>query len=168
MGLSIARATDIPSTGGGGPDSPQLYLCRGVSVFRLPTVARMVFESFAHVPVTEELLRHVWEGEPNGRQGGHRSGLGREGKTEFPEDWTLELVQLGIELTLAQPQWVKRAEHKITMLRQFAQVLIAVELKTKANELYFFTAYPMNGVGVYRNQRGIKVLLPLELPKWES
>ena len=128
----------------------------------------MVFESFAHVPVTEELLQHVWEGEPNGRQGGHRFGLGREGKTEFPQDWTPELVRLGIELTLAQPQWVKRAEHKITIVRQFAQVLIAVELRSQAKELYLFTAYPMSGMGVYRNQRGIRVLIPLELPKWES
>ena len=128
----------------------------------------MAFESFSHVPVTEELLRHGWEGEPNGHQGGHRYGLGREGKTEFPEHWNLELVQLGIEITLAQPQWVKSAEHKITMFRQFAQVLIAVELRTKEKEHFFVTAYPMNGVGVYRNQLGIKVLLPLELPKWES
>ncbi|MEY4997307.1 MAG: hypothetical protein RLY59_711, partial [Actinomycetota bacterium] len=32
----------------------------------------MVFESFAHVPVTEELLRHVWEGEADPSKGGHR------------------------------------------------------------------------------------------------
>lgn len=151
-----------------GADSPQLFICRGVSGYRLPTVARMLFESFAHVPVTEELLRHVWEGEQNGNQGGHRYGLGRDGKTEFPEDWTLELVQLGIELTLAQPQWVKAVEHKITMVRQFAQVLVVVVVQTNAEGPYIFTAYPMNGAGVYRNQRGIKVLLPLELPKWES
>ncbi|AXE53954.1 hypothetical protein AURUGA1_00242 [Aurantimicrobium sp. MWH-Uga1] len=46
--------------------------------------------------------------------------------------------------------------------------MIAVELKSQAKELYLFTAYPMNGVGVYRNQRGIRVLVPLELPKWEA
>ena len=46
--------------------------------------AAMFFESFAYIPVTEDLLRHVWEGEVDTNTGGHRFGLGREGKTEFP------------------------------------------------------------------------------------
>jgi hypothetical protein len=128
----------------------------------------MPFESFSHVPVTEELLQHVWEGEVEANTGGHRFGLGREGKTEFPQHWTLHMVRQSIEVSLFQPQWLQFLGLKTLLFREVTQVLVAIELRRNRKGLYLFTAYPLCGVGVYRNQQGLKVSLPLELPKWES
>ena len=128
----------------------------------------MTFESFAHVPVTEELLRHVWEGESDGRQGGHRYGLGREGKTEFPENWDLVMVRTAISLTLTSPQSVKIRGRYIHLLRQVAEVIVAVTLITNKTNIDVFTAFPVCGVNVFRNDRGLKTFLPLELSVLES
>jgi hypothetical protein len=128
----------------------------------------MPFESFTFVPVTDELLRHVWEGEVDLGKGGHRCGLGREGKTEFPRHWTLYILREAVELTLSSPQWVHNVGFKTVLLREVAQVILVIELRKNRGGHYIYTAYPLCGVGVYRNQRGIKVLLPLVLPNWES
>jgi hypothetical protein len=65
----------------------------------------MSFESFAHVALPESVIEHIWNGESeDSRRGGHRFGLGREGKTEFPEDWSLEMVYSAVRLTLDHPQ----------------------------------------------------------------
>lgn len=128
----------------------------------------MEFESFAHVLVTEELIRHVWGGEVETNTGGHRFGLGREGKTEFPQQWTLHMVRQSIEVSLAQPQWLQYLGLKTFLFREVSQVVVVIELRRNRKGHYLFTAYPLCGVGVYRNQRGLKVPLPLVLPNWES
>lgn len=128
----------------------------------------MYFESFAHIPITKDLLRHVWEGEDDTNTGGHRFGLGREGKTEFPQQWSLNMVQHSIELSLTRPQWLQYLGQKTFLFREVSQVLVVLELRRNSKGEYLFTAYPLCGVGVYRNQRGLKVSLPLVLPNWES
>lgn len=100
----------------------------------------MVFESFAHVPITQELLRHVWEGESNGRQGGHRSGLGREGKTEFPEEWDLVMVELAITAVLVQPHSIRVRGPEIICFRLVGDVMIKVILRSNSTGLYVFSA----------------------------
>ncbi|AWR20898.1 hypothetical protein AURMO_00279 [Aurantimicrobium photophilum] len=127
----------------------------------LSNLARMVFESFAHVPVTEELLRHVWEGEPNGHQGGHRSGLGREGKTEFPAHWTPDIVENAIRTILEKPQFVGHYGNDIVLGSNFRGIMVVVKLKMRRNHLFIDSAFPDSGPGVVRNDRGVPREIPL-------
>ena len=128
----------------------------------------MVFESFAHVPVTEELLRHVWEGEADPAKGGHRFGLGRELKTEFPEDWDLARVELAINLVLSQPQSIRRRGTKVTCLKQVGMVIVGVYLVERPSGVTLVTAYPDCGDGVYLNVKGKPVSQPLDISRLES
>ena len=128
----------------------------------------MAFESFAHVPVTEELLRHVWGGEPNGHQGGHRYGLGREGKTEFPEEWTLVTVTEAILATLAHPQSIHVYEERTFLLREVKQVILQIEMRKLAGGFTIKSVFPVCGEGVFRNQKGRRQFLPLDISVMES
>ena len=128
----------------------------------------MDFKSFAHVLVTEELLRHVWDGEPNGLQGGHRFGLGREGKTEFPEEWDLTMVENAIRLTLNSPQAVREHSSLIFCDRVVGLVLLRVRLNLNRKEIFIHSAYPLCGEGVYRNVSGLRQPLPLDFSRLET
>ena len=128
----------------------------------------MAFESFAHVPVTEVLLRHVWEGEPNGHQGGHRYGLGREGKTEFPESWDLARVEHAIHLTISHPQAVRFKSPFIYCDRVVSSVLLRVRLKNQGSSLFIETAYPICGDDVCRIVAGLRQSLPLDFSRLET
>ena len=128
----------------------------------------MVFESFAHVPITEELLRHVWEGEPNGRQGGHRFGLGRLFKTEFPESWGQEDVRCAIQLTIAQPHFINWQSRFILCDREIDNVLVRVVIADFISHQQIHSAYPVCGEGVIRNDRNGKVNLPLDFYIWKE
>ncbi|BAU99674.1 EndoU domain-containing protein [Aurantimicrobium minutum] len=128
----------------------------------------MVFESFAHVPVTEELLRHVWEGEEDPSQGGHRYGLGREGKTEFPPWWDLAMVQMSIESVLNLPQLVVHMGNDILLAREVGKVIVIVKLKRLGNRVKISTAFPDSGTGVVRTSRGLRKEIPLNNYRWEA
>ena len=130
--------------------------------------AAMTFETFQHVPITEELLRHVWEGETDLTKGGHRFGLGREGKTEFPEHWDVVILRLAINLTLASPQAIRVKSPYIYCDRVVANVLMRVRLIASGNEHRAVSAYPICGDGVARNQAGKRVLLPLDFFRLET
>ena len=122
----------------------------------------MVFESFAHVPVTEELLRHVWEGEEDVHLGGHRFGLGRIGKTEFPETWTREDVFFALVETLAKPQLIIGCGSPYICDRAVNRVVIRMVLKQSSEGLRIHAAYPLFGDGVFRNDPNRKLALPLD------
>ena len=128
----------------------------------------MVFESFAHVPVTEEFLRHVWEGEQDQTKGGHRFGLGRERKTEFPEDWDLSMVRMAIENALSSPQLISGRKSNTVCLKQIGNIIVLVKLVTTSKGMRISTSYPVCGDGVFRNVRGLKVSLPLDLSVLEA
>ena len=128
----------------------------------------MVFESFAHVPITEELLQHVWEGEEDRSKGGHRFGLGRLFKTEFPQEWTLENVRSAVRLTLDKPQSVNRQSRFILCDREVNNVIVRVVIASYPSGLHIHSVYPVCGVGVFRNDRAGKALLPLDFYIWEE
>lgn len=128
----------------------------------------MVFESFAHVPVTEELLRHVWEGEEDRTKGGHRFGLGRLFKTEFPQEWTLEHIRAAIHLTLSQPQFVTRQSRFILCDREIENVIVRVVVAGFTSRQQIHSVYPVCGAGVFRNDRAGRVSLPLDIYIWEE
>lgn len=130
--------------------------------------AVMSFESFAHVPITKELLRHVWEGEVDPTQGGHRYGLGREGKTEFPEHWDIDVLRQSIRLTLDKPQAIRVKSPYIYCDRVVAQVLIRVRLFRAQTTVKILASYPICGEGVVRNQSGRRINLSLDLSRLET
>lgn len=123
----------------------------------------MQFESFAHVPLTDEVLAHIWEGEPGDlNQGGHRFGLGREGKTEFPESWALEMVERAVRLTLDQPQSIHFSGQFIFLRRLVNLVIIEVRVIHRGSSYSVISAYPISGEGIARNVRGLRVVLPID------
>lgn len=128
----------------------------------------MVFESFAHVPVTKELLRHVWEGETDPAKGGHRSGLRREGKTEFPPHWTLANVESAIRTVLEKPQFVGHFGNDIVLGRQVKGIIVLVKIKVRKGQMFIETAFPDSGPGVVRIERGIPKEIPLNIYTLEA
>lgn len=128
----------------------------------------MSFESYAHVEITEELLRHVWEGERDFNKGGHRFGLGREGKTEFPEHWDVSMVEYSIRSTLDKPQFIGIRFPIIRLRKQIGEVIVEVKLRIYQQALSVETAYPINGSGVFRNQSGLRSQLPLNIHSLEA
>ena len=158
----------FPPQPGLGKERPQLHSWLEGSGYCLPTVARMVFESFAHVPVTEELLRHVWEGEDDPAKGGHRFGLGREGKTEFPQEWDLAIVKLAIVAVLEKPQFVGHRGSSVILKKQVGEVIVEVKLRIIGSTHEIEHAYPINGAGVFRNQSGLRKYLPLTIQSLEA
>lgn len=128
----------------------------------------MVFESFAHVPVTEELLRHVWEGEENFSKGGHKFGLGRLFKTEFPESWSQEDVRYAIQQTLFQPHFISRQSRFILCDREIDNVIVRVVIADFISHQLIHSVYPVCGEGVIRNDRNGRVNLPLDFTIWKE
>ena len=59
--------------------------------------------------ITSERTTHILDGDPDGT-GGHRSGTGRPGKTEFPEGWNDEVVLDNITKVVKDPnsQWTQQ------------------------------------------------------------
>jgi hypothetical protein len=128
----------------------------------------MVFESFAHVLVTEELLQHVWEGEADPAKGGHRFGLGREGKTEFPEHWEQSMVEIAILNVLNKPEFVGHRGSAVILKKQVGDVILEVKLRFNGSTHEVEYAYPKNGTGVFRNQSGLRKYLPLTIQSLEA
>ena len=128
----------------------------------------MAFESFEHVSVTEELLWHVWEGEDDRSKGGHRFGLGRLFKTEFPQRWSFEYLSAAVHQTLSHPQFVNRQGRYTVCDREIDGVIVRVVLAELPSHLRIHAVYPVCGVGVFRNDRTGRVPLPLDLYFWEQ
>ena len=128
----------------------------------------MSFESFGHVAVSEEFLLHVWEGEADPSKGGHRYGLGREGKTEFPKEWDLSIVEHAIVAVLNKPQFVGLRGTSVILKKQVGEVIVEVKLRTIGSAHHIEYAYPVNGTGVFRNQTGLRKYLPLNIQSLEA
>lgn len=127
----------------------------------------MTFDSFAQVPITDQFLRHVWVGELDESKGGHRFGLGREGKSEFPEHWDEFMLKQALELVLSNPQSVRFRPGFYTIARLVGDVIIEVKLNA-VSELKLVSAYPVCGTGVYWNVRGLRIPVPLDISVLES
>lgn len=127
----------------------------------------MPFESCADVPVPREFLDHVWEEEDLVR-GGHRSGIRRFTKTEFPQNWSFLDMENAIKKTLALPQYVRVTSSSIICDREICRVIVRVILWKRSSGLKLHAAYPVCGDGVVRNEPQGSVLLPLDLYRWEA
>lgn len=110
-------------------------------------------------------MNHVMDGEPNNpRQGGHRFGTGRPGKTEFPKLWTDSKAAAAIRETLANPEVTIHRGDRTDHLREVDGVIVRVSTYFTNGTRKFRTAYPVNGNGVVENPRdgSLAVAKPLD------
>lgn len=61
---------------------PDVYGFKGARAGDVPFDARKPME------LTQKDIRHIWEGETSPKKGGHKPGLGRLGKTEYPQGYS--------------------------------------------------------------------------------
>ena len=102
------------------------------------------------VRVPEDRARHILDGDRSG--GGHRSGTGKPGKTEFPPGWSDAAIVAAIE-TVAGTGTVKEPAHRRGEL-VISGVVDGVTLEAVVKENgEIRTAYPVSGPGVVRNPR---------------
>jgi Bacterial EndoU nuclease len=59
------------------------------------------------VQVTADRARHVLDGSPGSDGGGHRHGTGRPAKTEFPKDWSDDVIVSVVEDVGRRPDHVE-------------------------------------------------------------
>ena len=103
---------------------------------------------------------HILFGDDKG--GGHLSGQGVEGKTEFPEYWTISRIESAIIMAQLQishrgglPQSGPNDEFVDGLM------LRMVFTRDQHGDLELKTAYPLRGNGVFRNVDGRSISMPL-------
>jgi hypothetical protein len=112
-----------------------------------------------HYPSAETWL-HILFGDDNG--GGHLAGQGIEGKTEFPEYWTLSRIESAILDIQKQALSIDIEKHTVFLDGLVDGVLLRVVFTLDGEgERAVKTAYPLRGNGVFKNINGVRVSLPL-------
>lgn len=104
--------------------------------------------SIDSVSIPEDRARHILDGE--GRSGGHRSGTGIPGKTEFPATWSDEDILEAIR-QVAGAGIVDRPAHRdgdLVIIGEVNGVTIEVVVQPNGEVR---TGYPLSGPGVRRN-----------------
>jgi hypothetical protein len=104
--------------------------------------------SIDSVSIPEDRARHILDGE--GRSGGHRSGTGIPGKTEFPATWSDEEILEAIR-QVAGAGVVDRPAHRngdLVIVGEVNGVTIEVVVQPNGEVR---TGYPLSGPGVRRN-----------------
>ncbi|MGO4204010.1 hypothetical protein AB4Z09_20090 [Rhodococcus sp. TAF43] len=85
--------------------------------------------------------------------GGHGSGVGLPGKTEFPATWSRETVMARIESTTVEPQSRTVIGWTVFDEREFDGVWVCVVWRRRPDEEpRVVTAYPLSGDGVVFNE----------------
>lgn len=102
------------------------------------------------VSVPENRARHILDGDDGG--GGHRSGTGRPGKTEFPATWSgdriLDAVREVAGTGIADRP--ARRPGELVIVGEVEGVTIEVVVRPTGEVR---TAYSVRGTGVVRNPR---------------
>ena len=105
------------------------------------------------IHVSPERTTHILDGEPGGG-GGHRHGVGKPGKTEFPASWDDEKVMGHVLVVVRRPDSAPVLEHRnnrwiCTGTRDDVEVTAIV---LRSGEIW--TAWPEEGgPGVRRNPK---------------
>jgi hypothetical protein len=101
--------------------------------------------------VTEDREKHILDGDDYG--GGHRSGTGKPGKSEFPASWSDEKILSSLLDVASRPD--QPPEHQIRKDRWLAQGtredVVVVALVAGDGQLW--SGWPESGPGVVRNPR---------------
>lgn len=108
--------------------------------------------------MSEDFIEHVINGEPehHGR-GGHLFGTGREGKTEFPENWNQESILNAMRSVLDSPESISISGTNIYLHKTVDGVEIEMKLLRKKDKLIPMFCFPRSGLGVIRNVGGSKI-----------
>lgn len=115
-------------------------------------------------PPTDEVIRHILHGDPERRLGGHLSGTGTIGKTEFPENWDENRVIESIRQVMENPDWVHSGKTGRDMCL-FGAVIDGVQVEVGAYRVdgwkyVIDRAYPRGGKGVFRNTKDGRIEIP--------
>jgi len=111
--------------------------------------------------LTAEDLRHITLGEVNGT-GGHLSGIGRTGKTEFPPDWSREMIEAAAQTVFDAPQWADVRDNADggKTIRRYGivdDVLIVARTRVVDGVETLVHVYPVGGTGIVKNIDGEQV-----------
>lgn len=114
------------------------------------------------VSITSSRRTHILDGDAGKpKSGGHRFGVGRETKTEFPESWSDEKIIGSVQKVLdAKDSTIVHANGRFVVESVIDRVLIRVVLGTKSEAAFVLTAHPLDGDGVGRNIDGVRVPVP--------
>jgi hypothetical protein len=122
----------------------------------------VTFLSFSHVTVTDDFFRHVVTGEPDDlSRGGHLFGTRREGKTEFPEDWTPDDILKSMNLLLLKPEFIYFSGQYVFLRRSIRGVLVEMKLVMRKKVPIPEHFFPIEGPGVVRNVAGRQISLTI-------
>jgi hypothetical protein len=109
-------------------------------------------------PLNDADLAHILDGDGLGC-GGHRSGLGVPGKTEFPIGWGDADVYQAVEAALREtgvPRRLTLSDDGVVLRALVREVIIEIPISDYSREGLGWevsTAYPLSGDGVVRNLR---------------
>jgi len=110
--------------------------------------------------LTADDVRHITLGEPDG-QGGHLCGTGREGKTEFPEDWDSEKCVAAVQEVFDGPQHASTFSvgdgETIVRYGIVDGVLIIAQTHVRGSVEFLVQSFPLGGTGVKKNVGGVPV-----------
>jgi hypothetical protein len=100
--------------------------------------------------VPDDRARHILEGDDRG--GGHRHGTGREGKTEFPENWPAETIVSMVGDVASNPDAAERQpDRRLFVVGERDGVQVTVVVRPNGR---IWTAWPEpGGRGVIENPR---------------
>jgi hypothetical protein len=109
-----------------------------------------------------QYLKHIVDGEPGGKKGGHRFGAGNMGKTEFPSTWTdLDIAKAVLE-TERNPDKVADRSSVRKYWKEINGVIVEMKIFTTGDGDRFCSAFPRCGNGVIRNIENGTVQVPLD------
>ncbi|MBB5157730.1 EndoU domain-containing protein [Saccharopolyspora phatthalungensis] len=102
--------------------------------------------------ITADRATHILDGDPPpGRGGGHVSGTGKPGKTEFPPDWSrMEILGHVQDIARNPDQISEKRGGRWEVYGSRDGVRIKVVLESDGEVV---TAYPVSGPGVHENPR---------------
>lgn len=172
----VAAAADkrapAPKSGGGGgkppikPPAAGKIVAGGDDGESLPKRLTRAEADTPHIEITAQNRRHILDGEPDKvTAGGHRSGVGRPGKTEFPPDWDDDRIIAAVRATVEEHHWTLRAGDATLRRLEVDGVIVEVASYPKNGEEIMRHAYPVNGNGVVKNDRATGEAHPRELDR---
>ncbi len=106
--------------------------------------------SIDSVSIPEDRAKHILEGE--GRSGGHRSGTGIPGKTEFPASWSDDDILDAIRQVAGTGVVIGSAHREDDLLISGEVNGVTIRVVVRPNG-EVRTGYPVLGQGVIENPR---------------
>ncbi|BAH32981.1 EndoU domain-containing protein [Rhodococcus erythropolis] len=171
-GETVSKAPPSPKVAAGGakpPIKPPVsgkIIPGGEDGEPLPKRLTRAEAETPHIDITARDRRHILDGEPdNIKAGGHRSGVGRPGKTEFPPDWDDDRIIAAVRATVDEHHWTMQRGDATLRRLEIDGVIVEVASYPKDGAEIMRHAYPVNGAGVVKNDRATGEVRALELDR---